>query len=343
VSAKNAPSSTLQAPAAQTPPAADVTAAQGRLPLLSPSSELDLDPSILEVILDRIEDGVYFADRERRVRLWNNGAEAITGFSQQEVIGAPCGNHRLCHVDEDGKSLCEHGCPIEQAMSCGSPCERDAFLQHKLGHRVPVRIRSWPLRNQQGQLIGAVEIFRGKMSDRRQDRIIEQLSQLAMLDDLTHLPNRRHFDLQLDRRIAEMNRFGWPFGVLMIDLDRFKQINDAFGHHVGDQVLCLVARTLQANCRSLDTVCRWGGEEFAAVIANVRHEELRRVAEKLRAMVETSGLRESSSAPVRVSVSIGCAMARPNETAAELMRRADEMLYAAKRAGRNRVWVEPGT
>ena len=104
-------------------------------------------------------------------------------------------------------------------------------------------------------------------------------------------------------------------------------------------MLCLVARTLQANCRSLDTVCRWGGEEFAAVIANVRHEELRRVAEKLRAMVETSGLRESSSAPVRVTVSIGCAMARPNEPAAELMKRADESLYAAKRTGRNRVAI----
>jgi diguanylate cyclase (GGDEF)-like protein len=123
----------------------------------------------------------------------------------------------------------------------------------------------------------------------------------------------------------------------MIDLDHFKQVNDNHGHHVGDQVLHLVARTLLANCRSLDTVARWGGEEFAAIIANVREDELGKVAEKLRTMVEASGLRESASAPVRVTISVGGAMARPSEPPAELMKRADDMLYAAKRAGRNRV------
>jgi diguanylate cyclase (GGDEF)-like protein len=220
-----------------------------------------------------------------------------------------------------------------------TPFEQDAYLQHKLGPRIPVRIKTWPLRDKQGQLIGAVEIFRSTILGRRQEQLIEELSHLALIDDLTHLPNRRHFDLQLDRRLAELNRFGWPFGVLMIDLDHFKQVNDGHGHHVGDQVLHLVARTLLANCRSLDTVARWGGEEFGAIIANVREDELRRVAEKFRTMVEASGLRESSSAPVRVTISIGCAMAQPNETAAELMKRADAMLYAAKRSGRNRVCI----
>ena len=200
-----------------------------------------------------------------------------------------------------------------------------------------MRIKTYPLRDSSGQLVGAAQIFRCTIADRRQEQIIEELSQLALIDDLTRLPNRRHFDLQLDRRLAEMNRFGWPFGALMIDLDHFKQINDNHGHHVGDQVLQLVARTLLANCRSLDMVARWGGEEFAAIIANVHEEDLRRVAEKFRAMVESSGLRESASPPVGVTISIGGALARGNEPAAELMKRADDMLYAAKRSGRNRV------
>ena len=224
-------------------------------------------------------------------------------------------------------------------MSRESPFENDAYLQHKLGHRIPVRIKTWPLHDRQGRMVGAVEVFRSTIAGRRQEQLIEELSHLALIDDLTRLPNRRHFDLQLDRRLAELNRFGWPFGVLMIDLDHFKQVNDGFGHHVGDQVLHLVARTLLANCRSLDTVARWGGEEFCAIIANVGVEELRKVAEKFRTMVEVSGLRESSSAPVRVTISTGGAMARPNETAAELMRRADDMMYAAKRSGRNRVCI----
>jgi diguanylate cyclase (GGDEF)-like protein len=125
----------------------------------------------------------------------------------------------------------------------------------------------------------------------------------------------------------------------MIDIDNFKQVNDSVGHQAGDEILRLIARTLSANCRNLDTITRWGGEEFGALIANVREDELRTVAEKVRAMVEASALRDSAKAPIHVTVSIGGAVAQPNESAAELMKRTDEMLYAAKRAGRNRVCI----
>jgi diguanylate cyclase (GGDEF)-like protein/PAS domain S-box-containing protein len=333
------PNLIIDEPSAPVPIATGPVRRELRLPLLPSAPDFEFDTSVFADILDCIEDGVYFVDRKRRIRLWNNGAEAITGFSREDVTGAPCGNQRLCHVDDAGRALCANGCPLDLAIACERPFEQDAFLQHKLGHRVPVRIKTWPLRDPQGHSIGAVQVFRCTMTDRRQEQIIEQLSRLAMVDDLTRLPNRRHFDLQLDRRLAELDRFGWPFGVLMIDLDHFKHINDEHGHQVGDQVLNLVARTLKANCRSLDTVARWGGEEFAAIIANVRDEELARVAEKLRAMVDAGVLRESPGGPVRVTVSIGGAIVRPHEAAPEIMKRADEMLYAAKHAGRNRVCI----
>ncbi len=324
-------------PSASSLPSVGETPRRIHLPLVSTGPEFDLDASMYQIILDRVEDGVYFVDNNRRIRLWNGGAEVITGFSRDEVLGDPCGEQGLCHVDSQGLRLCETGCPLKQVAQSQAPYENDAFLQHKLGHRVPVHIQTWPLRNPLGQIIGAVEVFRSTVASRRQDQLIEELSHLALVDDLTGLPNRRHLDIQLDRRLAELNRFGWPFGVLMIDLDNFKQVNDNFGHQVGDRVLELVARTLSSNCRSLDTIARWGGEEFCAIISNVREQDLRKVADKLRAMVETSGLREAYCAPLRVTVSIGCALARTNETAAELMKRADEMLYSAKRTGRNRV------
>jgi len=308
-------------------------------PLSAPTTELPLDADLYAAILDQVDDGVYFVDRQKRVLLWNRGAEVITGFTRAEMTGKSCANRRLCHVDESGRMLCTTGCPLQVPLERGVPIEADAYLQHKLGHRIPVKIKATPIRDAQNKLIGAIEIFRSTSEDRRQDQLIEELSHLAMIDDLTRLPNRRHFDMQLDRRLAELKRFGWPFGVLMIDLDEFKQVNDQFGHQVGDTVLHMVARTLSSNCRAFDTIARWGGEEFTAIIANVRDEELRKVAEKLRAMIEASGLRTPDDQPLRVTVSIGCAAASANETAAELMKRADEMLYAAKRAGRNRVFL----
>ena len=309
------------------------------LPFIQPGLGFALDASLYHSILDQVDDGVYFVDREKRILLWNRSAERITGFPRSEVVGGHCCSRWLCHIDASGRLLCTNGCPLQRAVDTGVPIEADAFLQHKQGHRIPVKIKTIPLRDRQNRLVGAVEVFRSTADDRRQDQIIEELSHLAMIDDLTMLPNRRHFDMQLDRRLAELGRFGWSFGTLMIDIDRFKLVNDSAGHQMGDEVLRLVARTLSSNCRGLDTIARWGGEEFTAIITNVREDELRLVAEKFRTMVEASGLRETAGEPIQVTVSIGGAIARPNETPAELMRRTDEMLYVAKRSGRNRVCI----
>lgn len=309
------------------------------LPVIQPGLGFDLEASLYHGILDRVEDGVYFVDRNRRVLLWNRGAEAITGFPRGEVLGLECSSSLLCHVDSSGRLLCGNGCTLQRVLSTGVPVEAEAFLQHKLGHRVPVRVKTGPLRDRQNKLVGVVQVFRSTSVDRRQDRMIEELSHLAMIDDLTHLPNRRHFDIQLDRRLAELGRFGWPFGTLMIDIDHFKQINDSHGHQTGDEILRLVARTLAANCRAVDTIARWGGEEFSAIIVNVEQAALAKVAEKLRAMIEASSLPGAPHGALRATVSIGGAVAMPNETGAELLKRTDEMLYAAKNSGRNRVCI----
>jgi PAS domain S-box-containing protein len=191
-----------------TPPPVVVDGPLPRPPLLllQPEIFFELDATLYNGILDRIEDAVYFVDRDRRVLLWNRGAEVITGFLRGEVLGLECSSSLLCHVDSSGRLLCGSGCTLQRVLSTGVPIEADAFLQHKLGHRVPVRVKTGPLRDRQNKLVGVVQVFRSTSVDRRQDQIIEELSHLAMIDDLTRLPNRRHFDLQLDRRLAELGR-----------------------------------------------------------------------------------------------------------------------------------------
>jgi diguanylate cyclase (GGDEF)-like protein/PAS domain S-box-containing protein len=302
-----------------------------------PEIPFNPDPALYQGILDEIDDGVYMVDRSERIQSWNKGAEAITGFSRDDVLGRTCADNLLCHVDSSGRFLCTNGCPLRHVFVTGIPIETDAYLHHKDGHRVPVHIKTKPLRDQQDRVVGAVEVFRRTSEAEHQTRQIEELSQLALIDELTRLPNHRLFDIQLERRLAELDRFGWPFGVLVIDLDRFGQVNDDFGHQLGDDILGLVARTLSSNCRSMDTVVRLGGDKFAAIIANVRGADLHKVAEKLRALVAMSGLRGSPGERHRTTVSIGGALANPKEALAELVERAEDMLRAAKRAGRNRV------
>jgi diguanylate cyclase (GGDEF)-like protein/PAS domain S-box-containing protein len=294
-------------------------------------------PTLYNEILDEIEDGVYLVDRNERIQWWNRGAEAITGFSRAEVVGRTCADNLLCHVDSSGRFLCTNGCPLRRAFLTGVPIETRAFLHHKEGHRVPVNIKTKPLRDRHGHVFGAFEVFRRASEEENQARLVKELSQLALIDELTRLPNRQLLDAHLKRRLAELDRFGWKFGLLIIDVDHFKLFNDNFGHQLGDNILRLVSRTLFANCRSLDTVARFGGDEFAAIIANVEGDALRTVAEKLRSMIETSNLRDSACGRHHTTVSIGGAVAKANEPATELLKRANDQLCSAKQGGRNQV------
>ncbi|MBC8357303.1 MAG: GGDEF domain-containing protein [Planctomycetes bacterium] len=156
----------------------------------------------------------------------------------------------------------------------------------------------------------------------------------ARTDTLTELPNRRAFDDELTRRMAEWRRHETPVNVVIVDIDHFKMFNDRFGHAAGDAVLVEVARVLQSATRESDLVARLGGEEFAVVLAGVEASEARRAAERMRkAVASTSFHYEGKS--LHITVSCGVAQALTAEGGTSLVKRADEALYASKAAGRN--------
>jgi diguanylate cyclase (GGDEF)-like protein len=170
-------------------------------------------------------------------------------------------------------------------------------------------------------------------------RILAVVQRQASTDELTSLYNYRFLVDYLDQQIALAERLRSPLAVLMLDLDRFKSLNDSHGHHAGDEALRSFARTLRASIRRSDLAARYGGEEFVVVMANTSGEEARLVAEKIRHAVGDMELRLGADAvPVRVTVSIG-GVAYPDDTgdARQLLRLADDAMYRAKRTGRDRV------
>ena len=165
---------------------------------------------------------------------------------------------------------------------------------------------------------------------------MKELERLALFDQLTQLPNRRYIDTFLENQIRDYQVLGIPFGVLMMDLDFFKKVNDAYGHDVGDAVLKMVANTFLGAVRKNDFIGRWGGEEFVAILRGVTHLELRTIAEKVCKLVAKSGLTRGEDY-IRLTISIGAAMAGSEDTAATLVQRADRALYMSKNNGRNCV------
>jgi diguanylate cyclase (GGDEF)-like protein/PAS domain S-box-containing protein len=292
---------------------------------------------LLFSVLDNLSEGVYFTDGVRQITFWNRGAEQITGYRRNEVLGSRCQDNILMHVDETGRWLCTGVCPLAISLARGIQQDAKVFLRHKEGHRVAVLIRVFPILNSSGKIVGAAEVFSENLGRDILASRLAEMERLALVDELTGLPNRRYLERHLHGRLEEFRRHGLPFGVLFMDIDHFKAVNDAHGHEVGDRVLRMVGRTLDGSSRPFDIVGRWGGEEFLALIAGANREGVREVGERFRALVETSGLTDPDG--VTVTLSAGGVDAIPEDTLESLIRRADLMLYRAKQSGRNQVCI----
>jgi diguanylate cyclase (GGDEF)-like protein/PAS domain S-box-containing protein len=293
-------------------------------------------------ILDDLYDGVYFLDPQRRITYWNNGAQRLTGYPAAEVVGRRCADNILVHVNELGENLCQGGCPVSATLADGLAREAEVYVLHKSGHRLPVLVRVSPLRDEEGRIKGALEVFADNSSSLENRQRLEELERLAMLDPLTRLPNRRYLERQMEARLAEHRRQGWPFGVIFMDLDRFKSINDRLGHQAGDELLVMVSRALEINSRSFDLVGRWGGEEFLAIIPNVDLAALGRVAERYRILVANCAIFREPAEALRATISLGATVVQAGDTLDSLLARADQLMYQSKKDGRDRVTLGPG-
>jgi two-component system cell cycle response regulator len=175
-------------------------------------------------------------------------------------------------------------------------------------------------------------------SDRLRHNV--QLSlEMAITDQLTGLHNRRYMGRHLDNLLVQAHKSGKPLAFLIMDIDFFKLVNDTHGHDIGDEVLREFSRRIAANVRGIDLACRYGGEEFVVVMPDTDVAYAYAVAERLRKSIETTPI-EISRAPGKIGITISIGIAESendNDSAEDLLYRADQALYRAKKTGRNRV------
>lgn len=291
-------------------------------------------------VLDGLYDGVCVTDGSAVIIYWNKGAERITGFTEEDVIGVGCSDNVFLRMNSGGDpNYISAYCPMDASRQNSKELQEELFIPHKNGHRFPVLSRSFPALGENGEILGSVRIFTDRRDIYECREKIADLEKMSMLDSLTNLGNRRHMEMHLQRNLDGMRRYGWSFGVFFIDIDDFKQINDTHGHQVGDDILKMVANTVLGSLRLSDVVGRWGGDEFVAAVQHVNNELLQVIGTKIRNLIRYSGLFIQDKGKLRVTASIGATMAKPGDEIGDIMKRSDRLMYQSKKRGKNTLTV----
>jgi diguanylate cyclase (GGDEF)-like protein/PAS domain S-box-containing protein len=292
-----------------------------------------MERSDLIRVLDSLFDAAYFVDKGRKITYWNDSAERLTGYSSLDMLGKDCRETMLVHLSKDGRPFCDSHCPLLETEPYGDVRVTDVFLRHKAGHMVPVQARMVPLRDAEGKITGAAEIFSDVSVGEEIRKRLDDLERVARLDPLTRLPNRRHIEERITAHLAEQERYDLHFGFSLLDLDHFATINDKYGCEAGDEVLRMIARTLILNHRPFDTVGRWENDQFVGIPVHVDRAGLSTVVERNRILIEQSQLPWAEGSSLGVTTSIGATLAVRGDDVDSIVNRTVRALKEAKGKG----------
>lgn len=286
-------------------------------------------------LLDAMHDGVIFIDASGRILLWNRGTERLTGISPQSVYEKTWTPSMLDMRDAEGNLISDDRCPIKNVIRTGVQSLRRMSIAHVNFKRVSVDIHVIPVMDERQSCYGATLLMHDASSETNLEERVQDLHEQATTDPLTGVHNRAEFERAFQRLVENSEATGTPCSIIICDIDRFKQINDAYGHQAGDQALVNFATLLQTCTRAGDLVSRYGGEEFVLLCAGCDNATAALRAEHIR--------RELAQSPQEalkgrcMTASFGVTQLQLGDTTETMLRRSDRALYQAKDSGRNRV------
>jgi len=284
--------------------------------LLQTYTGLQNEQDKLSTIILSAREGIVVTDYTGNVVLINPAAEHLLGKNARQITEE--GFLNIIDDPEGLRTLLDRSPEIKEAET----------IRY---NNLVLSIHASTIRSPQGNPIGSAALLRDITEEKRLE---ERLRRLSTTDGLTGLFNRRHLDETLATEVERSQRYNTPLAILMFDVDHFKRFNDDYGHDQGDRVLQALALSMQDLLRKVDVPCRYGGEEFLAILPGTSLAGSQIVAERLRALIE-----EMEVDGLHVTISIGVA-ALPEltvESSENFIELADQALYAAKRAGRNQV------
>lgn len=299
--------------------------------------KLEVSKERYAAVVETAYDGIITVDQNQRIKMMNEAARDVFGIAGDNVVG--------WHISRI----------IPERFRDNHARYFDSFRTSPVKVRpMQSRVPIFGLRTDGSEFEAEVTISRIKVGDATEmtavvrdiserTKLIEQLRLAATQDPLTGIFNRRHGMAVLTSEINRCKRFGHEMTLVMFDLDRFKEINDNYGHACGDSVLISVVAAVSKTLRDADTLCRWGGEEFLVVLPETMLDDAIHWAERARDALATTVTACVGEQAVKITASFGLAsLAGTDSTLEDLLKRVDDALYGAKENGRNQVRAKPG-
>jgi diguanylate cyclase (GGDEF)-like protein len=301
----------------------------------SPVGPPTIDGSFQAKLLDNMYDAVVFVDAGGRIKLWNHGAERLTGIAGSSVCQRPWNPDMLSMTDEKGRPVTAAECPVLGAVQSGVQALRRLAVCGRTGRNVAVDTHAIPVIGEDGAIQGAIFLLHDASSETSLEQRCQSLHEKATRDPLTQVANRAEFDRVHEMFVEAHRQQQVPCSLLMCDLDLFKRVNDTYGHQAGDEAIKSLATLLKGACHPGDLVARYGGEEFVMLCADCDNAAAARRAEQVRKAL--SQMPQPKMEGHTITVSFGVTEIQPGDTPETMLRRADRGLLMAKAKGRNTV------
>ncbi|AAZ24563.1 sensor domain-containing diguanylate cyclase [Colwellia psychrerythraea] len=296
--------------------------------------QLNLSMKRFEAVVNNAYDGIITIDEQQNVKLFNEAAQSMFGYSEQEIMGQP-----LTKLLPEKYQAKHHGYVegFKRSQVDSRPMQTRAAVQglRKDGSEFAIEVTISKIR-----IADNVEFTAVIRDISEKNQLLEELILSSRRDPLTELYNRRYFTELLHSEITRSRRFKRGFSLLMLDIDHFKSINDRYGHACGDAALIAFSKAVTNSIREVDTICRWGGEEFLVLLPEIPKVTAMVVAEKIRKNIENlETIYEGDLIKVTVSIGLEYFSGDAIEMSS-MINKVDQILYRAKDTGRNKISTE---
>ncbi len=286
-------------------------------------------------LLDNLRDGVVFIDSRCRIQTWSQAVEVMTGISNRNAVGSEISPEIFNLTDPMGKPISAQQCPFAACVRTGKHQQVEYRIVGRSGREVKAEFKIIPVAGEGESIKGAVIVIQDSSVQLDLQRQLKDLYAMSMLDPLTRVANRSEFERVLNEYVRAHNSTDFECSLIICDIDFFKQINDNYGHNVGDQALISFAQLLKKFVRSHDVVARYGGEEFVILCANCDIDAAMERAEEIRVTLTKTPQQMLNGKCI--TASFGVSQLKKSDTATEFFVRADHALLNAKETGRNKV------